>query len=65
MSWNLSDVAWLIATQWLQLSVVVVVIFYAFAESYKEWQARRAPTVSMYGRKAIARHEMPGLVRAA
>jgi len=65
MSWNLSDVAWLIATEWLQLSVVVVVIFYALSETYKEWKARRATKVAMYGRKAIAAHAIAGLVKAA
>jgi len=65
MSWNLTDVSWLIATQWLQLSIAGVAIFHGLSECYKEWQARRAPRVSMYGRKAVAPHGMPSLVKAA
>ena len=65
MSWNLTDVQWLIATQWLQLSIAGVAIFYGISESYKDWQSKRATKVSMYGHKAVTRHAMQSFVKAA
>jgi len=53
MSWTISDVQWVIATEWLQLSIAGVAIFYGLVETFREWQARKQPRVSMYGRRSI------------
>ena len=53
MNWSMVDIEWLIATQWLQLSIAGIAIFHGLAECWSEWRAHRKPRVSMYGRKSI------------
>ena len=61
MSWNLTDVEWVIVTHWLQLSVAGAAIFYGLADCYKEWRARRAS----YGEAKLAPEPMSNFDKAA
>ena len=65
MSFNLNEVGWVLLMHWLQLSVAGVAIFHAGAQTYREWQTRRARRPAMYGRKATAGHPVPSFGRAA
>ena len=62
---DITGIEWLIATQWLQLSIAGIAIFHGLAECYREWQARRRPRVTMYGRRAARTRIVQPVSRAA
>jgi hypothetical protein len=62
---NLEDVGWLIATQWLQLSIAGVAIVHALAEVVRGWRDSGKPRVAMYAGRVTGSRSLPSLERAA